>query len=351
VYLHNMHIQDILNQAVESKASDLHLVVGNPPMIRVDGVLRAINDHELREKDTLAFAKNLLSASQFSELEEEGHVDFSYETSKYQMLRFNIFKYSKKIGLACRILVDTIPTSEELSLPEYFNRVSDMQSGLVLVTGPTGCGKSTTIASIIDAINKKKKCHILTIEDPIEYVHTNQNSIITQREVGTDCTSFSQALRAGLRQDPDVIMVGEMRDLETISTAITAAETGHLVLATLHTRNTHQTIDRIIDVFPANSQKQIRVQLAASLMAVFSQKLLPKKDDLGRVVAVESLFVTPAIRNLIRESKIHQIYSMMQTGKNNNLMTMDAYISKLYKNNIISRTVLLENLENPKEYR
>ena len=345
-----MHIDELFEMAVSEKASDLHLVVGNPPMIRLDGVLKPMVGEILKEKDTVAYAKALLNANQMKTLETEGHVDFSYNTKEAQMFRLNIFKYSGMIGIACRILIDTIPTAEELLLPGYFKRVSEFQSGLILVTGPTGCGKSTTIASIIDAINVKKSCHILTIEDPIEYVHTNKKSIITQREVGQDCADFSQALRAGLRQDPDVIMVGELRDLETISTAITAAETGHLVLATLHTRNTHQTIDRIIDVFPASHQKQIRVQLAASLMAVFSQKLLPKKDDMGRIVAVESLFVTPAIRNLIRESKVYQIYSMMQTGKNNNLMTMDAYLSELYKNNFISRTTFFDNLENPKEF-
>lgn len=346
-----MHIDEILDLAIESKASDLHLVVGNPPMVRFDGSLKALGQDELRDKDTVSYAKTLLNPVQAKILEDEGHVDFSYNTKENHVFRINIFKYSGKIGIACRILVDKIPTAQELLLPDYFRRVSELQSGLVLVTGPTGCGKSTTIASIIDAINTRKNCHILTIEDPIEYVHTNKNSIITQREVGKDCGGFTQALRAGLRQDPDVIMVGELRDLETISTAITAAETGHLVLATLHTRNTHQTIDRIIDVFPSSHQKQIRVQLAASLMAVFSQRLLPKKDEVGRIVAVESLFVTPAIRNLIRESKVYQIYSMMQTGKNNNLMTMDAYLSDLYKNNLISRTVLIENMENPKDFR
>jgi len=214
----------------------------------------------------------------------------------------------------------------------------------VLVTGPTGCGKSTTIATIVDAINKKKNCHILTIEDPIEYIHRNDKSLITQREVGRDCNNFSEALRAGLRQDPDVIMVGEMRDLETITTAITAAETGHLVLATLHTRNASQTIERIIDVFPGPHQQQIRVQLASSLMAVFSQRLLPRKRGHGRVAAVESLIVTPAVRNLIRENKVHQLYSFIQTGHKTGMQTMDDYLMGLYRSNTIDRSVLLENV-------
>ena len=214
----------------------------------------------------------------------------------------------------------------------------------MLVTGPTGCGKSTTIASIIDAINKKKNCHVLTIEDPIEYIHKNRKSIITQREVGRDCNNFSDALRAGLRQDPDVIMVGEMRDLETISTALTAAETGHLVLATLHTRNAYQTIERIIDVFPGPHQQQIRIQLATSLMAVFSQRLLPRKSGNGRVAAVESLIVTPAVRNLIRENKVHQLYSFIQTGQKIGMQTMDDYLVALYKKNIIDKNSLLEHV-------
>jgi len=257
--------------------------------------------------------------------------------------RVNVFKYGGKIGLAARVISDRIPTIEELSLPDSIEKVAHINAGLVIVTGPTGCGKSTTIAAIIDAINRDKKRHILTIEDPIEYIHKNKNCIVTQREVGRDCSNFSDALRAGLRQDPDVIMVGEMRDLETISIAVTAAETGHLVLATLHTRNSYQTIERIIDVFPSTHQQQIRVQLANSLMAVFAQRLVPRKGGNGRLPVVESMIVTPAVRNLIRENKIHQLYTFIQTGQKTGMQTMDDHLLSLYKKRLIDKEVLLEN--------
>lgn len=339
-----MTITEILTTAVEQHVSDVHLAVGNPPIIRVDGELKPLEKRVLKESDTLSYAKEMLTELQFETLMNEGQVDLAYRIQNSNVFRVNAFRYSDKIGLACRVISEHIPTAKELELPEAIERVADFNAGLVLVTGPTGCGKSTTIASIIDAINKKKSCHILTIEDPIEYIHKNKKSIITQREVGRDCNNFSDALRAGLRQDPDVIMVGEMRDLETISTAITAAETGHLVLATLHTRNAYQTIERIIDVFPGPHQQQIRVQLATSLVAVFSQRLLPRKRSNGRIAAVESLIVTPAIRNLIRENKVHQLYSFIQTGQKSGMQTMDDYLLGLYKNNMIDKNTLLEHV-------
>ncbi len=339
-----MNMNEILSKAASMKASDVHIAVGNPPTIRIDGELKYLEQKVLSEEDTLIYAKELLSPAQFSILESEGQVDFAYRIPEKNVFRINAFRYSDKIGLACRVISDEIPSAKELELPDSIERVADFVSGLVLVTGPTGCGKSTTIATIVDAINKRKNCHILTIEDPIEYIHKNQKSLITQREVGRDCNNFSDALRAGLRQDPDVIMVGEMRDLETITTAITAAETGHLVLATLHTRNAYQTIERIIDVFPGPHQQQIRVQLASSLMAVFSQRLLPRKRGHGRVAAVESLIVSPAVRNLIRENKVHQLYSFIQTGHKIGMQTMDDYLMGLYRSNTIERSVLLENV-------
>lgn len=342
-----MDIRVLLRKAAQLGASDLHLAVGNPPTARVNGVLKSIEERKLLKEDTERYARLILSDQKFNQLMSQGQVDLAYQIAGHNVYRINIYRYSDCIGLACRIISECIPTTEELGLPETIENVADFQSGLVLVTGPTGCGKSTTIATIIDAINKKKSCHILTIEDPIEYVHHNQQSIITQREVGRDCNSFSEALRAGLRQDPDVIMVGEMRDLETISTAITAAETGHLVLATLHTRNAYQTIERIIDVFPPQHQQQIRVQLASSLMAVFSQRLLPNRQNNGRVCALESLVVTNAIRNLIRENKVHQLYSFIQTGQKTGMQTMDDYLLALFREGTISRKTLVENAVNP----
>lgn len=339
-----MSLTEILLHAAEMGASDVHFAVGNPPTIRLNGELHTIEKRALLDADTLGYAKQILDAEKMALLEKNGQIDIAFKVSGSNVFRVNVFKYSNHIGLACRIISDHIPTTKDLELPESIERVAAFNSGLVLVTGPTGCGKSTTIASIIDAINKKKNCHILTIEDPIEYIHQNRKSIITQREVGRDCVNFSDALRAGLRQDPDVIMVGEMRDLETISTAVTAAETGHLVLATLHTRNAYQTIERIIDVFPAQHQQQIRVQLANSLMAVFSQKLLPRRNGKGRIAAVESLIVTPAVRNLIRENKVHQLYSFIQTGQRSGMQTMDDYLKSLYKNNIIDREVLMDHV-------
>jgi len=339
-----MTLDEILSAAAQLNASDIHLAVGNPPTARIDGELSPLEKRILTDEDTKNYAKAVLTDAQYEELLKTGQVDLAYRIPSKNVFRINVFRYSDQIGLACRIISDHIPTAKELDLPDAIEKVSEFPSGLVLVTGPTGCGKSTTIASIIDAINKKKNCHVLTIEDPIEYIHKNRKSIITQREVGRDCNNFSDALRAGLRQDPDVIMVGEMRDLETISTALTAAETGHLVLATLHTRNAYQTIERIIDVFPGPHQQQIRIQLATSLMAVFSQRLLPRKSGNGRVAAVESLIVTPAVRNLIRENKVHQLYSFIQTGQKIGMQTMDDYLVALYKKNIIDKNSLLEHV-------
>lgn len=338
-----MNMTEILTQAAAQGASDVHLAVGNAPTIRVDGVLKPLEKRFLTQEDTLGYAKCLLTDVHYSTLMEKGQIDIAYRIPDKNVFRINVFRYSDSIGLACRVITDHIPSIKELELPEGIEKVASFNSGLVLVTGPTGCGKSTTIAAIIDAINQKKNCHVLTIEDPIEYIHKNKKSIVTQREVGRDCNNFAEALRAGLRQDPDVIMVGEMRDLETISTAVTAAETGHLVLATLHTRNAYQTIERIIDVFPAQHQQQIRIQLANSLMAVFSQRLVPRKKGNGRVASVESLVVTPAVRNLIRENKVHQLYSFIQSGQKKGMQTMDDYLKALYRSDTIDREVLLEH--------
>ncbi|MCK8058898.1 MULTISPECIES: type IV pilus twitching motility protein PilT [unclassified Fusibacter] len=337
-----MTIDSILKSAADKGASDVHLAVGNPVTIRIDGELIPASDDVLSADQTHAFAKHVIPSYKYTEFENKGQLDVSYRIDNHSAYRINIFRYSSKIGLACRIITEDIPTIEELDLPESIAKVSNYNAGLIIVTGPTGCGKSTTIAAIIDAINSRSKKHILTIEDPIEYIHKNKQSIITQREVGRDCETFSDALRAGLRQDPDIIMVGEMRDLETISTAVTAAETGHLVLGTLHTRNTYQTIERMIDVFPSTHQQQIRVQLANSLMAVFSQRLVPRKNGTGRIASVESMIVTPAIRNLMRENKVHQLHTFIQTGQRSGMQTFDDNLKQLYKTNIIDRETLLE---------
>jgi twitching motility protein PilT len=295
------------------------------------------------DEDTATFAKHMIKEARYAEFEEFGQIDISYRIPGHSAYRINIYKYGGSVGIAARTISDIVPTIQDLHLPESIEKIAQYNSGLIIVTGPTGCGKSTTIAAIIDAINRQKKRHVLTIEDPIEYIHKNDQCIITQREIGRDCNNFTDALRAGLRQDPDVIMVGEMRDLETIAIAITAAETGHLVLATLHTRNTYQTIERIIDVFPATHQQQIRIQLANSLVAVFAQKLLPRRGEKGRIAAVESMMVTPAIRNLIRENKIHQLYTFIQTGQKTGMQTIDDYLIALYKKRLIDKEVVLEN--------
>lgn len=338
-----MELNDVLRHAVDIGASDVHFAVGGPVNIRVNGVLIPYNEHILTNEETAAIAKHIIPTDLYGVFEKEGQLDTAYRITNHSVFRVNVFKYSGKIGIAARCISDVIPSIAELGLPDTVEKVANYSSGLIIVTGPTGCGKSTTIAAIIDSINQSKKRHILTIEDPIEYIHRNKNCMITQREVGRDCNNFSDALRAGLRQDPDVIMVGEMRDLETISIAVTAAETGHLVLATLHTRNSYQTIERIIDVFPSTHQQQIRVQLSNSLMAVFSQKLLPKKDGTGRVPAVESMFVTPAVRNLIRENKVHQLYTFIQTGQKTGMQTMDDHLISLYRKRLIDRETLLDN--------
>jgi twitching motility protein PilT len=336
-----MRLIDMMEEGALKGASDIHFAAGNFTQVRINGNLVALNDYVLTKTDIKTLVSHLLSSEKQLKLDDIGQVDFSYRLPEKHVFRINIYKYSDTYGLACRIISDHIPTIDSLELPEVYKLISDYQSGLVLFTGPTGCGKSTSIAAVIDSINKAHQKHILTIEDPIEYVHKSEKCIITQREVGRDCRNFSEALVAGLRQDPDVILVGEMRDLETISTAITAAETGHLVLATLHTRNAAQTIERIIDVFPNQQQQQIRVQLANSLMAVFSQRLLPRCDALGRVAAIESLVVTPAVRNLIRENKVHQLQTFIQTGQRVGMQTFDDYLKVLYKNSTIDKDTLI----------
>ena len=278
---------------------------------------------------------------------EKGEVDLSYSRRSLGRFRVNIYRQRGSVAIALRILNSKIPSFASLNLPSVIKDFTLYQKGLLLVTGPTGSGKSTTLASFIDMINEQRSCHILTLEDPIEYLHQHKNSMVNQREIGQDSTSFAAALRAALRQDPDVILVGEMRDLETISIAITAAETGHLVLATLHTVDAVQTIDRVIDVFPPHQQQQVRIQLANTLIGVIAQRLLKRKDGSGRVPAVEILVSNPAVRNLIREGKIHQIYSVIQTGRRQGMQLMDSHLEELYRQGIIDRQTALENATDP----
>lgn len=335
-----MNINEILMQAVEKNASDVHIGVGHVPILRIDGELEPLTNRETSAQDTLSYVQIILNGLQTKILSEKGQVDFAYQTPSGHTFRMNTFRYKGSYGFACRLVHEQIPTIRELELPQQIEKIASMQSGLVVVAGPTGCGKTTTIASLVDLINKSRRVHILTIEDPIEYIHHDKKSMITQREVGRDCNNFHEALHAGLRQDPDVIIVGELRDLDTMQTAITAAETGHLVLVTLHTRNAQQTIERMIDVFPSAQQQQVRFQLASSLNAVISQRLVPKNETGGRIPVVELLFVTPAVRTLIRESKAHQIYSFIQTGKKNGMQTMDDHLAYLFKNSLISSQTL-----------
>lgn len=336
-----MNLAELLTKTVEMKASDLHITVGFPPVMRINGELVKYNDINLTPKDNYELVRQMLNDEQFRVLEEKGEIDLSYSEGGLGRFRVNVYKQRGTYGMAIRTVALRIPKLEELGLPSLIKGLSKKQRGLILVTGPTGSGKSTTLASIIDCINNERSCHILTLEDPIEYLHKHNKSIVNQREIGTDTNSFANSLRAALRQDPDVILVGEMRDLETISTAITAAETGHLVLSTLHTIGAAKTIDRIIDVFPPHQQPQIKIQLSNVLEGVISQQLLPKADGSGRAVALEIMVATSAIRNLIREGKTHQIQTAIQTGTKYGMVTMDNSLLELYRKGSINRDTLL----------
>lgn len=334
-----MYINELLEIVNAEKASDLHITTGIPPTIRVNGSLVQLNMPVLDPPACKALVEELLNKdpSIRTRFLEKGEIDFSYAVPQVGRYRVNVFKQRGTYAAALRAVGVNIPAMEQLGLPRHIlESLSNNTRGLVLVTGPTGSGKSTTLATMINYINERRKGHILTLEDPIEYLHKHKNSIVNQREIGLDSKSYGDALRAALREDPDVILIGEMRDQETISTAITAAETGHLVLSTLHTIGAPQTIDRIIDVFPPHQQQQIKVQLSNILKGVVSQQLLPRTDIKGRCVALEIMIGNPAISNLIREGKTHQIYSQIQTGGLNGMVTMDSSIVKLYKEGKIS---------------
>ncbi|SER67414.1 type IV pilus twitching motility protein PilT [Salisediminibacterium halotolerans] len=329
-------IERLLKQAYTDEASDLHLTVGMPPVFRMHGELKLLDEDVLTPQATESIAKALIPEALWSSFEKKGELDFSYGLRGVSRFRINAYFQRSCISLAIRVVPTSVPTIDELGMPKGLQSLAEKPQGLVLVTGPTGSGKSTTLAAMIDHMNSHMKRHIITLEDPIEYLHKHRSSIVDQREVGFDTKNFANGLRASLRQDPDVILVGEMRDLETIATAITAAETGHLVLGTLHTTDAPSTIDRMIDVFPPEQQDQIRIQLASVLSAVISQRLLLTAEGNGRVAATEILINTAAIKNLIRNEKIHQIPSMMQTGKAEGMNTMEMSVKDLLNNGRIS---------------
>lgn len=331
-----LSIIDLLTRAYDQKSSDLHLTKGIPPVYRTNGQLKQFEDQVLTSEDLLKMVQIIMPEHKKQEFEENGETDFNYSLPGLCRFRVNAYHQRNEVTIAARLIDAKIPSIESLSMPNVLYDLAEKPQGLILVTGPTGSGKSTTLAAMIDYINTTKAKHIITLEDPIEYLHTHKKSIVNQRELGVDTMSFANGLRAALRQDPDIILVGEMRDLETISTAITAAETGHLVLATLHTSSAPTTIDRIIDVFPPHQQGQIRIQLANVLQGIISQRLFIRKDTKGRIAATEVLISVPAVANLIRNEKVHQIQSVMQTSKAQGMHTLQNSIQQLVSTGKIS---------------
>jgi len=330
-----MELDYLLEQTVAYGASDLHLCTGIPPVIRIHGDLAYLNESALTPNDCEEMSKKCMREGLWEVMASKGQVDLSYSISGSGRFRINIFRQRTTLAVAARVIPNEIPEIETLGLPEIVYNLAGLQRGLVLVTGPTGSGKSTTLAAMIDLINNKRRCHIVTIEDPIEFLHRHNRSVINQREIGQDTNTYGDAMRAVLREDPDVILIGEMRDQETIATALTAAETGHLVFSTLHTVGSAKTIDRIIDVFPPYQQSQVRSQLSTVLQGIVSQQLIKKKSGKGRVVATEVMIMNSAISNLIRESRIPQINTSIQTGLQFGMHSMDSCIAGLYRDNMI----------------
>jgi twitching motility protein PilT len=336
-------IDQLLEQMVGLDASDLHVTTNSPPVYRVRGeILRAAGIDPLTPDDTRGLLYRIISSEQQKRFEIERQLDFAYSLPGVARFRVNVYYQREAVGAAFRLIPDEIKTLEELNLPPVLHTFAGMPRGIVLVTGPTGSGKSTTLAAILDEINRTRTDHILTIEDPIEFLHKHKRCIVNQREIGPDATGFGNALKAALRQDPDVILVGEMRDLETISTALTAAETGHLVFATLHTQSAPSTIDRIIDVFPAEQQDQVRIMIANSLQGIVTQTLLRTADGTGRVAALEILFPDDAVRNLIRQAKVEQVYSIMQTNTARGMQTMEQALADLTMRRVVNIDAALD---------
>jgi twitching motility protein PilT len=341
-------IDDLLAKMVEADASDLHLAVGSPAVMRVRGHIERIpHEDPLTPEQVRDLIYGILNTGQQKQLEADRQLDFAYAVPGLARFRVNAYFQRNSVGAAFRLIPARIRTLEELKMPERLYELCEKPRGLVLVTGPTGSGKSTTLAALIDRINQTRSEHILTIEDPIEFLHWHRKCIVNQREIGTDATSFANGLRAALRQDPDVVLVGEMRDLETISTALTAAETGHLVFATLHTQSAPQTIDRVIDVFPSAQQGQVRVQLAATLAGIVTQNLIPTADGRGRVAALEILLPDDAVRNLVRQAKVEQVYSVMQTNTLRGMQTMEQALADLTLRGVIKADAAFSRTSRP----
>jgi twitching motility protein PilT len=346
-----LDINEMLEEVIKRGASDLHITVGVPPVLRINGALTRMDLPKLTSNDTREMVYSILTARQRETLETNLEFDLSYSVPGSARFRVNAYFQRNSVGAAFRIIPYRIKTIEELMLPMVVKEFARLPRGFILVTGPTGQGKSTSLAAIMDLINSTREEHIITVEDPIEFLHLHKKCIVNQREVGSDTHSFANALKYALRQDPDIILVGEMRDLETIATALTAAETGHLVFATLHTQDAPQSIDRIIDVFPTFQQAQVRLQLASTLQAIVTQQLVPTKDRRARVPAVEVMIATSAIRNMIRDARVHQIYSAMQSGGQLRMQTMDASLAALYRAGQITYETGLARAHNKDDFR
>ena len=347
----SLNLRALLQEMIEREASDLHVTAGERPKLRVDGdITNSSVETVLTPKDTLQLAYSVLTEQQKKRFEFEDELDFSFGIQNLARFRGNVFKQRGCVAMVLRMIPFSVRTFEDLGLPPVVARLAERPRGLILVTGPTGSGKSTTLAAMIDKINRDRKGHIITVEDPIEFIHRHQNCIVNQREIGTDTKSFAAALKYALREDPDIILVGEMRDLETISAALTIAETGHLVLATLHTNSAAESINRIIDVFPSTQQSQVRAQLAFVLEGVLTQTLLQKARGKGRMMACEIMVATPAIRALIRDDKVHQIYSALQSGKKHGMQTMSDALYQLYMNREVSKDECLRAASDINEF-
>jgi twitching motility protein PilT len=347
----SLNLRALLQEMIEREASDLHITAGERPKLRVDGdITNSSVETVMTPKDTLQLAYSVLTEQQKKRFEFEDELDFSFGIQNLARFRGNVFKQRGCVAMVLRMIPFSVRTFEDLGLPPVVARLAERPRGLILVTGPTGSGKSTTLAAMIDKINRDRKGHIITVEDPIEFIHRHQNCIVNQREIGTDTKSFAAALKYALREDPDIILVGEMRDLETIAAALTIAETGHLVLATLHTNSAAESINRIIDVFPSTQQSQVRAQLAFVLEGVLTQTLLQKARGKGRMMACEIMVATPAIRSLIRDDKVHQIYSALQSGKKHGMQTMVDALYQLYMNREVSKEECLRAASDANEF-
>ncbi len=343
-------IDELLRVLVSQQGSDLHIKFGEPPVYRIHGQLVRTSLPVMTADDTKSLLYEILNEERRQKFEQTHQLDMSYSLPGVSRFRVNVFRQKNAVGAVLRVIPLLIKTIDDLGLPQIMKKVAMLPRGLILVTGPTGSGKSTSLAAMIDFINESRSCHIMTIEDPIEFLHRDKKACINQREVGLDTHSFANALKHVMRQNPDIILVGEMRDLETISLAITAAETGHLVMATLHTADAAQTVDRIIDVFPPAQQQQVRLQLSTTLQAIFSQTLLPRSDGKGRIVAYEVLTCTPGLRAIIREGKTHQIYSSIQSGGKFGMVTLDSCLKDFFNKGIVTMEDAMAKSSNPAEF-